>query len=143
MKWLFSFNGRVSRSELLGRWIAVTFVTGMPVAISAIATSYSVLLWSIPAVIAIPGIVALVSLLVRRLHDRNKSGWWLFPYYLTPLATMLSVVIAANFGVDFGRLQFWVLGCGFLLVWVFTMIGAVEIWMLKGSPGPNRFGDPS
>lgn len=60
---------------------------------------------------------ASLAVLVRRLHDRNMSGWWL----LVPFAVMLIPLVG-------------------LLI---ALIGMIVILCLKGTDGPNRFGpDP-
>jgi uncharacterized membrane protein YhaH (DUF805 family) len=71
---------------------------------------------------------------IKRLHDRGKSGWWFAPFFIAPgllnklsdwldnppLATLVS---ALAFGLS---------------VWCF-----VELFCLRGTKGPNRFGsDP-
>ncbi|MGC1622609.1 MAG: DUF805 domain-containing protein, partial [Pseudolabrys sp.] len=32
----------------------------------------------------IPIVISSVALAIKRLHDRNKSGWWLLVFYLLP-----------------------------------------------------------
>ena len=72
---------------------------------------------------------------VKRLHDRNKSGWWLLLFFVLP-------GLYSQFG---GRLEqdSWF---GFLLgtnAFVFSVWGFVEMYCLRGSMGTNRFGaDP-
>lgn len=71
------------------------------------------------AAIAI-GIIALFLLLpvnVRRLHDRNMSGWWLLAFWIGGVIPVLGVLV--------GIAQFVIMCC------------------LDGTPGPNRYGaDP-
>jgi uncharacterized membrane protein YhaH (DUF805 family) len=71
---------------------------------------------------------------IKRLHDRNKSGWWMGLFFIVPsLLGKLSNRLDAP-AVAF---IFSAIGLG-LSVWCF-----VEIFCLKGSKGPNRFGsDP-
>jgi uncharacterized membrane protein YhaH (DUF805 family) len=71
---------------------------------------------------------------IRRLHDRNKSGWW-----------MILFIVAPGLYVQFGDalrgsgIQFFVrLAALIAFIW-----GFVEMACLKGTSGPNRFGpDP-
>jgi uncharacterized membrane protein YhaH (DUF805 family) len=71
---------------------------------------------------------------IKRLHDRGKSGWWFAQFFIAPsLLNKLSdwlnnplfatLVSALSFGLS---------------VWCF-----VELFCLRGTRGPNRFGsDP-
>ncbi len=53
---------------------------------------------------------------VRRLHDRDMSGWWLLLFYVLSLVPLIG-----------------------LFVWV----GQIVLMILPGTRGPNRFGpDP-
>jgi uncharacterized membrane protein YhaH (DUF805 family) len=85
-----------------------------------------------------PIIVAAVRILaataVRRLHDRNKSGWWIVPLFIAPV--LLSKVgdwLGDSYPADFLR----------LVLIALSLWGFVEILCLRGTRGPNRFGpDP-
>ena len=74
------FNGRSSRSEY---WWATLFITLTSI-FTNILTLFLGLSGSIVAIIVLLLIVifslflaiASLSLVVRRLHDTNKSGWW-------------------------------------------------------------------
>lgn len=71
---------------------------------------------------------------VRRLHDRNKSGWWLVIIYAPVfMLTVLGAVVSASDPETGSGLN--ALGLPFS-IWAF-----VELGCLKGTSGPNRFGD--
>jgi Protein of unknown function (DUF805) len=44
--------------------------------------------WAIPAALIlianIPAVIAGIAVGIKRLHDRDKSGWWLLLFYLVP-----------------------------------------------------------
>lgn len=71
-QWCFSFRGRIGRRDFwiwMGLWLALmaaafTLANYQLVAIQSIAFFIVALLWPTAAV------------LVKRLHDRNKAGWW-------------------------------------------------------------------
>ena len=70
----------------------------------------------------------------ERLHDRNKSGWWMLPFFVAPglyhqfEERLNDSYIVALLGFVVGVLALW---------------GFVEMLCLKGTSGPNRFGaDP-
>ena len=68
---------------------------------------------------------------IKRLHDRDKSGWWMVPYFVLPgLVTQFSDRLD---GYDPYGLT--ALAAGLLYLW-----GGIEMYFLKGSPWPNRFG---
>jgi uncharacterized membrane protein YhaH (DUF805 family) len=81
------------------------------------------------------GMWFLAATTIKRLHDRNKSGWWIVPFCVAPgllykllywLDTPLTVALIVS-----------ALGFG-LALW-----GFVELFCLRGMRGPNRFGpDP-
>ena len=87
---------------------------------------------------ALPMLVMLVSCVaigIRRLHDRNKSAWWLLLFYLAPpilqatapLYEMESAVMVGLMVLS-GALSLWAL---------------IELGCLRGTHGPNRYGpDP-
>jgi uncharacterized membrane protein YhaH (DUF805 family) len=71
---------------------------------------------------------------VKRLHDRDRSGWWILLFYVAP-----SVLGGAGNTTD-GALASGILGLAAL---VFSLWGLVELGFLRGTVGPNRFGlDP-
>jgi uncharacterized membrane protein YhaH (DUF805 family) len=79
-------------------------------------------------VIYIPLLVSSVFVGIKRLHDRDKSGWWLLVFYLVPmllngLGDVSSIFSFVAFGIS---------------IWAF-----VELGCLRGTPGPNKYGpDP-
>jgi uncharacterized membrane protein YhaH (DUF805 family) len=131
----FSFQGRINRAKywlVTLIWLAVWIVVWLAV-IAAVFTSGS---WGLAGVIGllvlIPSIVSGVSVGIRRLHDRDKSGWWLLVFYLAPgilqsvgsqMGAVGPILSLAGFGVS---------------VWAF-----VELGCLRGTVGPNTYGpDP-
>jgi uncharacterized membrane protein YhaH (DUF805 family) len=71
---------------------------------------------------------------IKRLHDRNKSGWWMVALLIAPslLNTLWAWLDSPNLTLLVSALAF---GLG---VW-----GFVELFCLRGTRGPNQFGpDP-
>ncbi len=68
---------------------------------------------------------------IKRLHDRDKSGWWMVPYFVLPgLVTQFS-----------GRLDNpAVVGLLGLVAGIFYLWGGIELYFLRGSARTNRFG---
>jgi uncharacterized membrane protein YhaH (DUF805 family) len=84
---------------------------------------------------------------VKRLHDRNKSGQWLFLFYLVP--TLLNGLGGASgswmhvngLGAMSGLLMFS--GLVSLVALAVSVWSLVELGMLRGTDGPNQYGpDP-
>jgi uncharacterized membrane protein YhaH (DUF805 family) len=84
--------------------------------------------------IFIVGMWFLAATTLKRLHDRNKSGWWNVPFFIAPnLLGKLADGLDDSYAAVFLTLVAFVLG-----FW-----GFVELICLRGTRGPNRFGpDP-
>jgi uncharacterized membrane protein YhaH (DUF805 family) len=80
------------------------------------------------------------ALIVKRLHDRDKSALWYPLFGLAPtLCYQLGVIYSSNISNVLSPAQrfFWVLG-GVLWVWAL-----IELAFMPGTKGPNRYGpDP-
>ena len=71
---------------------------------------------------------------IKRLHDRNKSAWWIVPFLVAPgLNTQFGDWLG-----DSWPAVFICYAAHIAFIW-----GFVEMYCLKGTSGPNRFGpDP-
>ena len=80
------------------------------------------------------------ALIVKRLHDRDKSALWYPLFGLAPaLCYWLGVAYSGNISNVLSPAQqgFWLLGGA---LWVWTI---VELGFMPGTNGPNRYGpDP-
>ena len=86
--------------------------------------------------LAVPVIVALMwislALAIKRLHDRDKSGWWLLLFGVAP-----STLQAVASRVGSGGVLLLLVSVG-ISIWAF-----VEMGCLRGTTGPNSYGpDP-
>jgi uncharacterized membrane protein YhaH (DUF805 family) len=71
---------------------------------------------------------------VKRLHDRNKSGWWIVPFFTAP-------VLLFKVGDWLG--DSWPADLLAPVMIALSLWGLVEMFCLGGTTGPNRFGpDP-
>ena len=84
--------------------------------------------------ILIFGIWFLAATTIKRLHDRNKSGWWIIAFFVAP--ALLNGIADA---LDDSNAE-----VALLLVSVsLNLWGCCRAVFLKGTSGPNRFGpDP-
>lgn len=133
---LFSFRGRASR---ITYWrvqlaasavIAVLWVTTIFLAMGAGDIA------AIPLLLLLPVLVAALAVNVRRLHDRDKSAWWLVAFWAAPA---LCFAAASGLTEQTGDGGTPALAAG-LAGLVFELWALVEIGFLSGSKGANRFG---
>jgi uncharacterized membrane protein YhaH (DUF805 family) len=79
-------------------------------------------------IVYIPLIVSGVFVGIKRLHDRDKSGWWLLLFYLVP--ALLNEMSNTSMLFSLASLA--------ISIWAF-----VELGCLRGTAGPNKYGpDP-
>lgn len=126
-QWCFSFNGRIGRRDFwiwMGLWlvlmaVAFTLANYDVVAIQSIAFFIVALLWPTAAV------------LVKRLHDRNKKGWW-------ALLLILAWMLAAG---NWQMLEpIWQWGVGRFIPTLIVVMMAIDLGAFVGTEGDNRFG---
>ena len=157
---LFSFKGRINRATMWGVYLFCTGVltftvlglfvfqeklphvarfteNGVPVWPTSLAGQGLVILTAfLMAVI----IVLLLAAVVKRLHDRGKSAWWLALFYGVPAVFFVAVLFLGwpprhDFpGQEPVTIAF------FVVTWLISMWYIVELLFLPGARGENRFG---
>jgi len=157
------FSGRSRRQEFwmftlgvfilyLLLWVIAMVAVGFSMGGMAASTSGGAALGGMMGMFASLGILAIVFLVVwlalliptiavaiRRLHDTNRSGWWLWiyigPYLLSFVLNIMAVSSSSN-------------GLAMIagLVGLIGLVGAIVLlvfYCLPGTPGPNQYGpDP-
>jgi uncharacterized membrane protein YhaH (DUF805 family) len=139
---LFSLNGRLNRKPywltvlalilfLLPALVLIFVFAGSPALLSGDMSGLG-LADILLIIIYIPVIWIGIAVGAKRLHDRNKSAWWLILFGLVPVVLQLAgeqletvgiVLTLAGFGIS---------------IW-----GLVELGFLRGTAGPNQYGpDP-
>jgi uncharacterized membrane protein YhaH (DUF805 family) len=145
---LFGYQGRINRAKY---WTAVLIYFGIGILMVAVGfimfgnsllsigedadegvvaglVSKGIGFLLILLVVYIPVVISGIFVGIKRLHDRDKSGWWLLVFYLLPavlggLADTSFIFSLASFAVS---------------IW-----GLVELGFLRGTVGPNQYGpDP-
>ena len=90
-----------------------------------------------------------IAVTVRRLHDTNRSGWWiLFPFVMTAIfyiVLMMTAVLSQGFSGAYDQTN--TVAAVFMLLVMVAMIGSYVIlfvfMVLNGTRGPNKYGaDP-
>ena len=135
---LFGFDGRLNRAKY---WfgVLITFVTclaGGLLAVPLVVGLGETVGYPIAIVVGIAVFIAIAWIAlatgVTRLHDRDKSAWWLLLFYVLPF--LFSAV--GSTGNNSAEL-FSLVGSG-ISIWAL-----VELGCLKGTTGPNAYGpDP-
>ena len=82
----------------------------------------------------IPPLWIALSILIRRIHDRNKSAFWIFLYFIAgPVIGTVSELylsgIPQTVSVVFG--------------WSFALVGIIELGFHSGTSGQNQYGPPA
>lgn len=110
----------------------ISYASGL--SIPSIAVSVISLLWSI--YIFTPSI----ALVVRRLHDINRSGWWYFLFIALAIFVIAGSVSHVYFGMSDKYLP--VIVIAFILL-VLSAIAMFVALILPGTKGENEYGsDP-
>lgn len=88
-----------------------------------------------------------LTLVVRRLHDMNKTGWWFVGYFV--IAFIIAFVITLGFSVILIGAQvsretsdLLIKACSNILTFLFSFIFVLFCMIKKGNPSENRFGAP-
>lgn len=86
---------------------------------------------------------ASITLMTRRLHDLNKSGWYQL-LFLVPTFIFIAAAVTLVLGIGLQNVGISVVGIA--LIVIAGLFGLVfQLWVLlkKGSEGPNDYGpDP-
>ena len=133
---LFSFRGRVNRAKywlfclasvllLFGGSALITRARALPIVMIVLSLGVIIL--------AIALSVANFAVGIKRLHDRDKSGWW-FPFFVFGPAALSAInLVAGRHGSILLPLA------GFAI----SLWGLVELGFLPGTEGTNSYGpDP-
>jgi len=84
---------------------------------------------------------------IKRLHDRDRSGWWIGAFYLLSIGGAFLMGLSVLAGISGGAAQagasiIFIVALGLALLGLGIWL-IVETGFLRGTPGPNRFGpDP-
>jgi len=142
---LFGFTGRINRGRY---WLAAliymaawtTFIAcslvwlgGLNIDNLLSFAGAGLMIWLIGFILFIAGTWSGLAVGIKRLHDRDKSGWWILLFWLGP-----SVLGSWPAATDIGGGFMLSLAAAAIAIWAF-----VELGCLRGTPGPNRYGpDP-
>jgi uncharacterized membrane protein YhaH (DUF805 family) len=148
-QWLFfGFEGRINRAkfwlatlvyalvDIAGRaakfasgWLGAVAGFNHPVLLQTLYFGFELALW-----------LSCLAVFAKRLHDRDKSGWWLVVLYMAPIGAVLLAGLIGAMNADFGGFaaRMCIVAVFAFFIWFF-----VELGFLPGTRGYNRYGsDP-
>lgn len=135
---LFSTSGRINRAKYWLAALIYIFISAVAVIaaiflITSMAEASAVILYVGGSLLFLAIVFSGIAVGIKRLHDRDKSGWWVIPFMILPgLLNGASGLV--NPGMSFGL----AIASGVLGIW-----GLIELGFLRGTAGPNQFGpDP-
>lgn len=108
---LFSFSGRLSRRDYWLKGALVLLPFGILVNILRLANNDNDTIKTLGIIIGVISLWPAIALIVKRLHDHGRSGW----FAATLLIPIADIVFA---------------------IWIIALV-----WFIKGNAGPNKFGD--
>jgi uncharacterized membrane protein YhaH (DUF805 family) len=148
-KILFSFEGRIGRGTywlaILALIVAVLVVTVAPFLLDSEAAAVLMLALT-SQFIWLLSLWPMLAVGAKRLHDRNKNGWWLLVFWMLPFALFCGGFSIVYFddprtgrSGDFSTGLIVVLASLPPALW-----GIVELGILPDTKGPNLYGaDPA
>jgi uncharacterized membrane protein YhaH (DUF805 family) len=148
-KILFSFEGRIGRRTywlaILALILAVLVVTVAPFLLDSEAAAVLMLALA-SQFIWLLSLWPMLAVGSKRLHDRNKNGWWLLVFWMLPFA-----LFCGGFSIVFfddprtGRSGDFSTGLIVVLASLPPALwGIIELGILPGTKGPNLYGaDPA
>jgi uncharacterized membrane protein YhaH (DUF805 family) len=131
--YLFGFQGRLNRSKY---WLFVILSLAVLAAVVGLILAVEA---GTPGLVAVVVVYLLmlyagVAVGIKRLHDRDKSGWWLLIFFLLPNVLSIGGRLSGSVGLNA------VLGLAALAILIWAV---VELGCLRGTGGPNQYGpDP-
>ena len=133
-----TFRGRAPRAEYWWFYLATLILSLLVAGIEAAAGVGDIVSNIISLILFVPTL----AVLIRRLHDTDRSGWWLM-IAIVPLLVTGGLIVKA---LSDGQTAETGLFSAALVPLIVTGIAAIAIFIftiLPGTHGPNRFGaDP-
>jgi uncharacterized membrane protein YhaH (DUF805 family) len=136
INFLFGYDGRIGRLHCFLGFLAFIAITGFFSGIAEDATAGTGDIGRYVAFVFIVGTGFWMhsAVTIKRLHDRDKSAWWYLIYGIAPLGFFIAAI------------YFWttrVLEAASIL-FVLSFVGLIwtiiELGVLRGTAGPNRYG---
>src|SRR5262249_3514174 len=148
---LFGFSGRINRAKY---WLALLFWIIVEIVVFAVLggmlakdilalgsepsgadvvrviLSFGIGIILVILLVLLPMIVSGFAIGIKRLHDRDQSGWWILLFYFAP-AVASGIGQNSDSGAVAAVLGLVSLG---ISIWAFVVLGC-----LRGTRGPNQY----
>ena len=141
VRFLFSFKGRINRARFLAVQLALLTIWFL-FWVKAPFQQFEIL----GLAAAIPMIWINLATVAKRLHDRNRNGWWSVAIFVVNRLSYLyySLFFGLSFGVDISIAEELLLVMGAVGLSVLQTWIVIELFFVIGTDGANRFGpDPT
>jgi uncharacterized membrane protein YhaH (DUF805 family) len=110
---------------------------GNPAGIMA-AGGAAMIIWAIMMLVWLAFLIPGLAVAVRRLHDTNRTGWWI----LSPLAGYVLMFVGAGMAANGSSAGGALAAVGGIAALVLALV-LVVFMLLEGTKGPNKYGpDP-
>jgi uncharacterized membrane protein YhaH (DUF805 family) len=133
---MFAYRGRIGRVHF---WLGLLATLAIAGFIAAMVEGTFAGVGEIGRFLSVAVIAGLVvwmhsAVIVKRLHDRNHAGWWYLFYGIAPPAFFFSAIQLHTAG------ELEVASILYVLSAVALVWAVVELGLMPGTPGKNRFG---
>jgi uncharacterized membrane protein YhaH (DUF805 family) len=136
-EFMFGASGRINRAKYWKSMLIFCFAGLFVGVLLMTAAGLAAPLFTIALVVVfVPWLIWGFAIHTERLHDRDKSAWWLVVFFLAPGGVGHLADMPLFHGATANALHY-VLA---LTVFALTIWGFVEIGCLRGTAGPNRYG---
>jgi uncharacterized membrane protein YhaH (DUF805 family) len=134
------FSGRAPRAEYWWFYLGYIILYAILTILTRISAIFGIL-----GIVYLGLIIPMIAVGVRRLHDTNRTGWWLLapmiPYLIGLAMIVPAIISGAAGGVNpFNMASLGAAGIFFMIGFVMAIVVFI-FTVLPGTKGPNRFGD--
>ena len=143
------FSGRAARPEYWWFVLAVVIVgTVVRIVESIIGINHMILhvYGPLSALLKLATIVPTIAVGVRRLHDTDRSGWWILlpivPFTLALILGGAAMMGGAAAGSGMGMMAGLGIAGIFMFIGILAALALLVFMVLPGTPGSNRYGPP-
>ena len=153
------FSGRSRRMEYW-MWILFQFLIGLafwvlmlvlggsammsgdPTAMAS-AGAGMMIVWFLYMIVGLAFFIPSLAVTVRRLHDTNRTGWWILAPLVPYVVAWVSILGGAASGGEAGMATGGIIGMVAILAALVLGLVLLVFMFLEGTRGPNQYGaDP-
>lgn len=115
------------------------FMSGDP----STAIAGAVVIWGVLVVFGLAILIPDLAVTVRRLHDTDRSGWWILAPLVPYVIAFVTMMGGAASGSQGGMMAGGLIGLIAILAAVGLAITLLVFMFIEGTKGPNKYGpDP-